>query len=70
MQTGAREDGTVIALRGAVVDIRFAAGDALPPIEDGLIIEDEDGQSVLAEVQAHLDDAHGARHRAAGDDRV
>ncbi|WP_099558772.1 F0F1 ATP synthase subunit beta [Hartmannibacter diazotrophicus] len=47
--------GTVIALRGAVLDVAFPAG-ALPAIEDALEIEGEDGLKVMAEVQAHLDE--------------
>ncbi len=39
--------------RGAVIDIAFATG-VLPPIDDALSIEDEDGRKVMAEVQAHL----------------
>jgi len=42
-------DGRVVAVRGAVVDIAFAAG-VLPPIEDALVIGE-----VTVEVQAHLD---------------
>jgi F-type H+-transporting ATPase subunit beta len=48
-------DGKVTGLRGAVIDIQFPAG-GLPPIDDGLLIEDEVRQTVLAEVQAHLDE--------------
>jgi F-type H+-transporting ATPase subunit beta len=54
MATPAARDGTVIAVRGVVVDIAFAAG-ALPPIDDALQIEDAEHQTIVAEVQAHLD---------------
>jgi len=47
-------DGRIIALRGAVVDVRFAAG-ALPALEHALEITDPARGTVLAEVQAHLD---------------
>ncbi len=40
--------GTVIAVRGGVVDVRFPAG-ALPATEEGIVIGE-----VIAEVQAHV----------------
>jgi F-type H+-transporting ATPase subunit beta len=46
-------DGCVVAVRGAVVDVRFADG-PLPPIEDALLILSDDLAPVLAEVQTHL----------------
>jgi F-type H+-transporting ATPase subunit beta len=46
--------GTVLAVRGAVIDVRFAEG-ALPAIEDALIVETNGGREIYAEVQAHLD---------------
>ncbi len=46
-------DGCVVAVRGAVVDFRFA-GDQLPAIDDALLILPDDLAPVLAEVQAHL----------------
>ncbi len=49
------QDGRVVAVRGAVVDIAFSAG-GLPPIDDALSIKDAEQGTVLAEVQAHLDD--------------
>ncbi|KAB7738400.1 F0F1 ATP synthase subunit beta [Parvibaculum sedimenti] len=55
MNDKAECEGKVVAVRGAVVDIFFAAG-ALPPINDALVIEDTERQSVVAEVQAHLDE--------------
>ena len=46
--------GIVIAVRGAVVDVRFDAG-ALPPINSALLVQwDRPGQLVL-EVHSHLD---------------
>ncbi|KAA0079951.1 F0F1 ATP synthase subunit beta [Trinickia soli] len=47
--------GKVVAVRGAVVDLTFLAG-ALPALDTSLSIEGESGQSIIAEVQAHLDD--------------
>jgi F-type H+-transporting ATPase subunit beta len=44
--------GRVVAIRGAVIDIAFAAGD-LPPIDDALIVRDQADRSVVVEVQAH-----------------
>ncbi|NYH14177.1 F0F1-type ATP synthase beta subunit [Paraburkholderia bryophila] len=46
-------DGCVVAVRGAVVDVRFA-DDQLPAIDDALLILSDDLPPVLAEVQAHL----------------
>ena len=45
--------GRISAVRGAVVDVAFAHG--LPRINEALAILHEDGSSLLAEVQAHLD---------------
>ena len=45
--------GTVVAVRGSVVDVRFPAG-CLPRIEDALVIEDRETGRVLVEVQAHV----------------
>ena len=47
-------DGTVVAVRGAVVDVRFQPG-KLPAIEEAVLIEETGGTSIIAEVQAHLD---------------
>ncbi|MDE3011055.1 MAG: F0F1 ATP synthase subunit beta [Pseudomonadota bacterium] len=44
----------LVAIRGAVLDIRFA-GPPLPPLESMLHIQARDGPAVQAEVQAHLD---------------
>lgn len=49
----AATDGYVLAVRGAVVDVMFA-DDALPPVNDALLILSDDLAPVLAEVQAHL----------------
>ena len=46
--------GKIVALRGAVIDVRFEAGE-LPAIEDALVVEKDDGGTIYAEVQAHLD---------------
>ena len=46
--------GTIVAVRGAVVDVAFA-GQRLPPIDDALVV-DHDGKTLLLEVQAHLDE--------------
>ncbi|CCA90508.1 F0F1 ATP synthase subunit beta [Novosphingobium sp. PP1Y] len=47
-------DGAVVAVRGAVVDVRFQPG-KLPAIEEAVLIEETGGTSIIAEVQAHLD---------------
>jgi F-type H+-transporting ATPase subunit beta len=46
--------GTVVAVRGAVVDVAFPP-QALPAIDEALLIEKDDGGKIVAEVQAHLD---------------
>jgi F-type H+-transporting ATPase subunit beta len=48
------DDGMIVALRGAVIDVAFPSG-KLPPIDDALTIETAGGR-MLAEVQAHLDE--------------
>jgi F-type H+-transporting ATPase subunit beta len=47
-------DGLVVAVRGAVVDIQFQAGD-LPPVDDSVAVLEDGGRRILVEVQAHLD---------------
>jgi F-type H+/Na+-transporting ATPase subunit beta len=46
--------GRIAAVRGAVVDVAFSAH-PLPAIDEALLIEKDDGQRIVAEVQAHLD---------------
>lgn len=48
-----QQDGYVVAVRGAIVDVRFS-GDALPAVGDALLVMPGDLAQVLAEVQAHL----------------
>ncbi|MBO0903372.1 F0F1 ATP synthase subunit beta [Jiella sonneratiae] len=50
------ETGEVVAVRGAVVDVRFAEA-ALPPVESALVIDpgEDGGEPLLLEVQSHLD---------------
>jgi len=47
--------GTVIAVRGAVVDVAFASGQ-LPRLDEALIVEWDRPEMLIVEVQAHLDD--------------
>jgi F-type H+-transporting ATPase subunit beta len=54
-ESAARSEGTVLAVRGAVVDVGFAAG-GLPPINDALVIEWDRNAPLIVEVQAHLDE--------------
>jgi F-type H+-transporting ATPase subunit beta len=54
MDGASASDGRVVAVRGAIIDVRFTSG-TLPPIEDALSIVEADRPSVIAEVQAHLD---------------
>ncbi|MCB2058923.1 MAG: F0F1 ATP synthase subunit beta, partial [Novosphingobium sp.] len=49
--------GRIVAVRGAVIDVAFPKP-PLPPIEDALHVRREDGSTVVAEVQAHLDEHH------------
>ncbi|ABE31086.1 ATP synthase F1, beta subunit [Paraburkholderia xenovorans LB400] len=49
----AARDGYVVAVRGAIVDVRFER-DALPAVGDALVVTPDDLAPVLAEVQAHL----------------
>jgi len=49
-------DGRVTAVRGAVLDVAFAAP-PLPPIDDALIVTSDQGPPTMAEVQSHLDEA-------------
>jgi F-type H+/Na+-transporting ATPase subunit beta len=51
----AEPHGRVTAVRGAVVDVAFDAGD-LPMIEEAIVIMTDDGSPIIAEVQAHLDE--------------
>ncbi len=53
-KAGAPLRGAVVAVRGAVIDIEFTEG-RLPEIKDALHIEEQGGNIILAEVQAHLD---------------
>ncbi|MCA0996137.1 F0F1 ATP synthase subunit beta [Alloyangia pacifica] len=48
--------GEVVAIRGAVVDVRFQGG-PLPKINDALLVQRPGGEDVTIEVQAHLDAA-------------
>ena len=50
----AAPSGRVVAVRGAVLDIRFDDA-VLPAIDEALTILADQGASILAEVQAHLD---------------
>jgi F-type H+-transporting ATPase subunit beta len=47
--------GQVVAVRGAVVDIAFKDA-ALPEINESVSIHEQDGGTVVAEVQAHMDE--------------
>ena len=47
--------GKVLAIRGAVVDVAFQAGE-LPRLEEALIVEWDRPGALIVEVQAHLDE--------------
>jgi F-type H+-transporting ATPase subunit beta len=44
----------VVAVRGAVVDVEFETGQ-LPPIDEALLVEWDRPETLIVEVQAHLD---------------
>ncbi|MGR3379266.1 F0F1 ATP synthase subunit beta [Salipiger abyssi] len=54
MSQETQQDGRVVAIRGAVIDIAFDSG-ALPPINDALAIHSPGLPALTVEVQAHLD---------------
>ncbi len=56
-QTDGRNSGTIVEIKGVVIDVHFP--DALPEINFAIEIPREDGAKLVAEVQQHL-----------GDDRV
>lgn len=47
------KEGHIVAVRGAVIDAAFSG--ELPGIDDALVIFRDDGSTILAEVQSHLD---------------
>ena len=47
--------GSVLAIRGPVIDVRFEHG-ILPAINDALAVENDVGTNVILEVHGHLDD--------------
>lgn len=49
--------GSVVAVRGPVVDVIFPGGQ-LPAINDAVEVEHTPDSTIVAEVQAHLDPAH------------
>lgn len=46
--------GTVVSVRGAVVDVDFG-GETLPPINSALVVEWDRPESLILEVHSHLD---------------
>ncbi|MBI1366716.1 MAG: F0F1 ATP synthase subunit beta [Alphaproteobacteria bacterium] len=52
-QTGS--DGVVVAARGGVIDVAFADGD-LPEIDEALTVQWDRPETLLLEVQSHLDE--------------
>ncbi len=48
------QPGRVVAVRGPVLDIEFPPN-ALPPLEEALVVEWGGRETLIAEVQAHLD---------------
>jgi F-type H+/Na+-transporting ATPase subunit beta len=50
-----RPKGKVVAVRGAVVDVVFETAE-LPPLDEALVVEWDRPESLIVEVQAHLDE--------------
>ena len=48
--------GTVVSVRGAVVDVSFD-GEALPPINTALVVEWDRPEPLVLEVHSHVDPA-------------
>ena len=59
MSIDAASTGHVVAVRGAVVDVAFEA-QTLPAMEETLLIAGDSAETLVAEVQSHLD-AHTVR---------
>jgi F-type H+-transporting ATPase subunit beta len=55
MKESKRPGGTVIAVRGAVVDVVFEPAE-LPRLDEALIVEWDQPETLTVEVQAHLDE--------------
>ncbi len=51
---GALSAGSIVRVRGSVVDVEFARGD-LPPINEALLIQWDQPYRLIAEVEEHLD---------------
>ncbi|PWB80050.1 MAG: F0F1 ATP synthase subunit beta [Methylocystaceae bacterium] len=54
MGEDAESQGHIVAVRGAVIDVAFA-GEGLPAIDDALFVRRDNGETIVAEVQSHLD---------------
>jgi F-type H+-transporting ATPase subunit beta len=50
-------EGKVVAVRGAVVDVRFDGGQALPPVNSALTVHWDRPQTLVLEVHSHIDTA-------------
>ncbi len=55
MESAKESAGKVTAVRGAVVDVAFAPGH-LPRLDEALVIEWDQPETLIVEVQAHLDE--------------
>ena len=56
MELSSQATGTVISVRGAVIDVAFPV-DELPKLGDALVVEWDQAETLVLEVQAHLDEA-------------
>jgi F-type H+-transporting ATPase subunit beta len=50
-------EGKVVAVRGAVVDVRFDGAQALPPVNSALTVLGDRPQTLVLEVHSHVDTA-------------
>ncbi len=55
MTNSTKVAGRVIAVRGAVVDVAFEAGE-FPRLEEALVVKWDQPQTLIVEVEAHLDE--------------
>jgi F-type H+-transporting ATPase subunit beta len=55
MTLSTQPSGKVLAVRGAVIDVAFD-GTELPKLDDALVVEWDQPETLIIEVQAHIDE--------------
>ena len=55
MELSPQTTGTVVAVRGAVIDVTFSIAE-LPRLGDALVVGWDQAETLIVEVQAHLDE--------------